>query len=405
MEVGKSTFLLETDGTRVLLDYGIKVFTEEKKPAFPPLVDNIELDGALISHAHLDHIGNVPAIYRKKKCPWYATPGTKAIADVLWTDSMKITPNLPWQEKHYKRALKHWVPAHYKKEIVIGDIVAIFHDAGHILGSGIIKIEHKEKTIVYSGDFKIEETQLHEGAGFNEEADVLIIESTYADREHPPRKDAEEELMREIYATLEDGGSVLLPAFAVGRSQELIEIIRSYDKEIPIYLDGMAKAITNIYVQYRNNLKHPARFKKDVESVKFVSSVRQRKMAEEEPSVIISTAGMLEGGPALSYIQHLNPKSKIILTGYCVEGTNGWYLMNKNQIKYGESELLDVSLPVRYIDFSAHAGRTDLFRLIKRVNPEKIICVHGDRPDLFAEELKEQGFDAIAPKIGDCILL
>ncbi len=404
MEVGKSAFVLESEGTRVVLDYGVKVFTEDRLPAFPPSLDDIKLDAALISHAHLDHVGNVPALFKKQRFPWYADPATQAIAEILWKDSLKITPNLPWSIKHMKRAIKEWVPAHYGKEIVVGPITASFVDAGHILGSGMIRMQVENKVVLYSGDFKIEPTRLHRGASFSEEVDVLIMETTYADREHPPRQEAEKELMKEIYATFEEGGSVLLPAFAVGRSQELIEIIRAYDDDIPIYLDGMCKAVTDVYLRFRNLLAHPAKFKRDVDSVECVFSIRQRKMAEREPSVIISTAGMLEGGPALSYIQHLNPESKIILTGFCVEGTNGWYLLNKNQIKYGE-DFLDVSLPVKYIDFSAHAGRSDLLELVRRTNPEKIICIHGDHPDKFAEELREKGYDAVAPKIGDVLEL
>ncbi len=406
MEVGKSAFVLDDGQQRVLLDYGVKIFTENKTPAYPPTLDDIDLDGAIISHAHLDHSGFVPMIYRHHNCHWYATAPTRDIANVLFQDSMKITPNLPWRKRDYEKALREWHSIQYEKEFRIGSWKCKFKDAHHILGSSVVKLEIDGKKVIYTGDFKTEKTRLHPGLEWDDECDVLIIESTYADRDHPDRESAEKELMRDIYATLNDGGTALLPAFAVGRSQELIEIIRTYDKEVPIYLDGMSKTITDIYVKYRHLLSAPSSFKKNVGSVKFVHSMRQRKMAEEEPSIIITTAGMLEGGPALSYIQHINPHSRIILTGYCVEKTNGWYLLHKNQIKYGNDDtLLDVSLPVKYIDFSAHVGRTGLFETVKKLNPEKVFCIHGDHPDRFAEELREMGFDAHAPNIGDNIEL
>jgi putative mRNA 3-end processing factor len=400
-EVGRSAFVL-AGSKRVLLDYGIKVFTENKEPSYPlPL--SVDLDAALISHAHLDHVGNVPFLFKDRKVRWYATPPTFEIAKVLWADSLKITPNLPWSLKHQKKAEKYWVPVVYNKRVSLSsDFSFTFYDAGHILGSAMIEINDRGRKVLYSGDFKIEETRMHRGAVYDEEVDVLIIESTYWNREHPKRSEAEHELMREIQEGLEQGGSVLLPAFAVGRSQELISIIRSYDAKVPLFLDGMAKAVTSIYERYRNYLSHPARFKRFVDSVFFVSGIRDKKRATSSPSVIVSTAGMLEGGPALSYLQHLNPMSKILLTGFCLEGTNGWLLLNKQQIKY-EGGVLDVSLPVRYIDFSAHAGRSDLFDLINKTQPEKIVVIHGDNTEAFAQELRGMGFDAVAPKPGEVV--
>lgn len=404
-EVGRSAILLKGD-KNILLDYGIKVYDKSGKTVYPISIENINLDAAIITHAHLDHSGYVPYIYKNQKIRWYATAPTYDIADVLWQDTMKIQKEeLPWKISHYKKALKYWHPLSIHNTMNLGNFKFKFLDAGHIAGAVMVKIECKKK-ILYSGDFKFEKTRMHKGAEKPEEVDILIIESTYADREHPNRDKLEREFIEEIWESLNEGGSVLCPTFAVGRTQEIIRVIRAYDKDIPIYLDGMAKEITRIYLKYKQYFQDYENFVKDVESVYFVENERDRKKALRENSVIISTAGMLEGGPAFYYLKHLNSYSKIIFTGYTVEGTNGWLLLNKGQIKLGNN-IVDVDLPVKYLDFSAHAGRSDLLKLIKYTNPEKIICVHGDRAiaENFEKELKEKGFEAKAFENGERIEL
>ncbi len=406
-EVGRSAFVLQTD-KKVLLDYGVKIFGEMSKPTYPLKIENVKLDAAFISHAHLDHSGFVPNIYNFSKIPWYGTPPTYDIADVLWKDSMKIQKKgLPWGNSHYKKALKHWHPLMFEHWVGVGSTSFGFRDAGHISGSAMIDIKYNGKRILYSGDFKKENTRMHDGAKrVKENVDVLIIESTYADKEHPERHELEKKIADEIYETVNQGGTVLCPAFAVGRSQELIRIIRAHHQDIPIYLDGMSKEITRVYIKYKKYLKEPEKFIKDVESITFVESIRDRKNATIGGNVIISTAGMMEGGPAVNYIKYLNRESKIIFTGYCMEGTNGWLLQNKGQL-YVDKNLLDVGLPVEYLDFSAHAGRNDLMELVNETEPNKIVCIHGDKTctENFALELKGMGYDAIAPKCGDKIHL
>lgn len=406
-EVGRSAFVLQTD-RRVLLDYGVKIFDEAGKPSYPLGVENIYLDAAIISHAHLDHSGYVPAIYKSSKIEWYATPPTYDLVNILWKDTMKIQANdLPWTNAHYKKALSHWQPLMYNHKISMGKTNFMFRDAGHIVGAAMVKAEYNGKHILYTGDFKTESTRLHEGAKHvKEKLDALIIESTYADREHPNRNKLEAKLADEIYETINIGGTVLCPSFALGRSQEIIRIVRAHHKDVPIYLDGMAKEITRTYVKYKRYLHEYDDFINDVESITFVESIEDKRNATMGGNVIISTAGMMEGGPALNYIKYLNRDSKIIFTGYCVEGTNGWLLQNKGQLRI-EGNILDIELPVEYLDFSAHAGRSELFELVKKTNPEKVVCIHGDkeRAEKFASELTDLGYDAVAPKQGDKIEL
>jgi putative mRNA 3-end processing factor len=402
-EVGRSAFLLKTDKT-LLLDYGIKIFDKSGQPKFPEET-NIEPDLAIISHAHLDHSGYIPYLYTYSKTQWLATPPTRDIVEILIADSMKIMQGkLPFGESEYKKMLKYWIPTVYGRKMQIGKTDISFHDAGHISGSAMVDIKYDGKKLLYTGDFKSEETRLHEGEKYKDEVDVLVIESTYSNREHPERRDIERKLADEISETLKEGGNILLPAFSLGRSQELIRIIRAYHKRTPIYLDGMGKSITDVYLKYPEYIKDAKGFKKEVEGITKVSSPEDRMDAVKKPSVIVSSAGMLEGGPALGYLTNINSDSKIIFTGYNVEGTNGWRLINEGEVMIDGNEL-SVDLPVEYLDFSAHAGRNELLEFVKKVNPQKIVCVHGDKTIEFAQELSEMGFDAVAPRVGETIEL
>ncbi|MEM2908665.1 MAG: MBL fold metallo-hydrolase [Candidatus Bilamarchaeaceae archaeon] len=402
-EVGRSAFMLHTD-RKILLDYGIKVFDVSGKPKFP--TEEIRPDVAVITHAHLDHSGFVPALYKhSKQLRWLATPPTVDICEILWADSMKImSEELPYAERQYKLALRQWSPITYGQPQSFGNTTIKAIDAGHIAGAAIVEIEHENKRIVYTGDFKLESTHMHKGARTIKDVDILIIESTYADREHPDRSETEKRIIYELHETINAGGSVLFPTFSLGRTQELISVIRKHDKSIPIFLDGMGKELTKIYLRYGGYIRNPDAFKEAVASITTVESVEDRVKAIRTPGAIISSSGMMMGGPVLNYLFNINNRSKIIFTGYNVEGSNGWNLLNKGFIIKDGQQLL-VDLPVEYLDLSAHAGRSDLLRFIKEANPEKIILVHGDKPENFAEELRAKGYDAVAPSIGERIEL
>ncbi len=401
-EVGRSAFVVE-DKSRILLDYGVKIFTRGNPPQYP--LNPGKIDAAIISHAHLDHIGYLPALYKERKVPWYSTPITYDIGEVMWYDSIKIAKinneKVPFNGYDIKKAYKNWNPLVYGMEDEIKEFVVKFYDASHIAGSAMIELYNKEKRILYTGDLKMSPTEMHSGAK-EVETDVLIIEGTYYYKDHPPRKEVEKQLMEEIKETIEEGGSVLLPSFALGRTQELLKVVRKYDKDVPVYIDGMGKRITKIYLKFPGYYSDFKGFEKAVQSVKFVETPKQREKALREPSVIISTAGMLEGGPALYYITRLNPKSKIILTGYCVEGTNGRNLLEKQEIEV-DGYKLAVDIPVKFIDFSAHCGREEVIRFAEKSNAEKIIIVHSDNGKGFGEELKEKGFDAYGITTGETI--
>ncbi len=403
-EVGRSAFILKTDKS-TLLDYGIKVFGKDGNPEFP-LDLNQRIDSAILSHAHLDHSGFIPNIYKFSKARWYATPPTRDLCEILWKDSMKIMGDeLPYRLHHFQKALRCWMPIMYGQNMRMGNTNFRFLDAGHIAGSTMIEVEHERKKFFYTGDFKMEETKLHKGARAVEDVNVVMIDSTYAKKDHPNRKEAEKKISDAVEETLKQGGTALFPAFSLGRTQELIRIVRSFDKDVKIFVDGMGRDISEIYLKYPRYIKDANEFRKEVRSTYFIRGPRDRRKAVEEPSVIISSAGMMEGGPVLGYLMSVNPQSRVILTGYVVEGTNGWKLQNEGYVTI-EGEDMDVDLPIVNVDLSAHAGRSEILNFIKYANPEKVIIVHSDCAKDFEKELKEDfGYDAIAPNVGDTIEL
>ena len=386
---------------RVMLDCGVKLGTRTEYPM--PFQGT--LDAYVLSHAHLDHSGFSPSLYEHANIPCFATAPTFALSSLLLRDSLKIAkrnqekpPFSPFLLRKFEHAS---IPLGYKKPFQLGrDASLTLLDAGHIPGAAIVELYSDRKRLVYTGDFKLEGTKLHKGADLSEKASVLITESTYFKGEHPDRKEVEHKLKESIRETLGKGGNVLFPSFAVGRSQELLILMAELVPEANVYLDGMSKTATEIVADFPSYLRDANALRKGMKNAEWVETESERRKALQKPSVIISSAGMLEGGPALSYLLRLNERSKIILTGYQIEGTNARKLWEKRVVDIDGIRTV-VKVPVEYYDMSAHAGKRDLLKFVKRANPEKVFCVHGDACEEFAEELCGMGFSAYAPNMGN----
>ena len=397
-EVGKSAVFVEAGGKRVLLDYGVKLFGGGI--TYPAGVK--KLDAAIISHAHLDHSGSLPAIYDKHEVPWFGTFPTQALSDILIHDSVKVQKGqVPFALASIKRAGKNFVPLQYKVPYHFDKGFEItLHDAGHIPGAAMVELNAEGKRILYTGDYKLGDTRMHEAAKTVKDVDYLITESTYSEREHPDRRKAEEQLYKRVMQAVDAGGTALLPCFAVGRSQEIMRVIRAFDKHVPIFFDGMAKAATEVIMDYPSYYRKPDELSEAAESIEWVYSAKQRGKAVAGGGVIISTAGMLTGGPVLWYIRNINAESTITLTGYGVQETNAWYLLNKQMVIIDGREI-PIRNSVEYIDFSAHASGSELIKFVEKANPQKVFCIHGDHCPEFAAKLKERGFDAYAPELDE----
>jgi putative mRNA 3-end processing factor len=406
-EVGRSAVLMQ-DSKSIMFDYGMKVGVKPEYPLAAPRVDAV-----VLSHAHLDHSGSVPIIYNNSLVPTFGTPPTLKLSELLLNDSLEIARKEHMQPKFHKRQISslsnRYVGMNYHSKSEFGNFSVELYDAGHVSGSAITLVERKKskdnRRIVYTGDYKLEEQYLHKGAEVVP-SDILVTESTYALREHPDRNKLIDKLIESIRTTLDNGGTALVPVFAVGRSQELLSILYRHRLTPMTYVDGMARAATTIILKYQKFIKHEAVLSKAVEESMAIQDKRDRKGALDEPSIILTTAGMLNGGPVLNYITKLNKNSRIMLTGYQVEGTNGRSLLDRGQIAI-DGNPVKISTPAEYYDLSAHAGSEDLYKYIKQSNPRVVICVHGDEKSTttLAESLKLEGFETYAPKIGDTIQL
>ena len=403
-EVGRSCVLLSTD-QNIMLDCGLKIHNKAD-PHLYPAPSPVPVDAVVISHPHLDHVGFLPSVFEHHNPIVISTPPTREIGELLLLDSAKIIieeyGTLPYKRSSHKRAMEAFRTQAYHQKTMLGDTALTLLDAGHIPGSAQVLMEHEGKKVLYSGDFKLSETRMHHPAEIVSDVDVLITESTYANRDHPNRQDLEVQLVQRAKEVISNGGHLLLPAFAVGRTQELISILKSQDPELNIWVDGMGVEAARIVAGYPSYIKDAKLFREHMESVDIVREPRDRQQVLKEPCVIISTAGMLQGGPAMGYLLSLNDRSEIIFTGYCVEGTNGYNLLQNGYVEV-DGEQVRPSIPVRYLDFSAHASRSELFSYVEKVNPGKVFCIHGDAANCaqFAEELKVEGFDASAPTLGE----
>ncbi len=415
-EVGRSAFLLEEGNARVLLDYGVNIEEEEIPKAFPiPFKGYV--DAVILSHAHLDHSGGIPLLYRDSEPKTFMTPPSIPLVELLIRDSLKIADlsdkYLPFGENELRRMMRRIGQLKYEKEKQVTEGVMVKpHDAGHVIGSVMPELDFKGRKILYTGDFNLHQTRLHDPA-FSDfkpgEVDVLIIESTYADRVHPDRRELEKEFVQSCLDVLDSGGNVLVPAFALGRAQEILMILNSYNVPYPVYLDGMAKAIADIMISYPEYVRDPDALQKALMDAEWVSHPSTRRKVFKEPSIVVSPAGMMQGGHVVSYMVNMLKKSvnpAVFLTGYQVPGTPGRVLLEEKRFSVENININCSDLNVKYFDFSAHADQPDLHEMIKTVDPKLVIIVHGD-PDK-APVLKQWVEDntnayAILPDVGDVV--
>jgi putative mRNA 3-end processing factor len=406
-EVGRSSIMLK-DETTLMLDYGIKLNNKIEYPVGMPNVDAF-----VLSHAHLDHSGFAPALYNEMMIPSFGTQATLELSEILLKDSLKIAKKEHMAERFHKRQIESFMHRYtemdYKTPFDVGNFELEFSDAGHIAGSAVTLIENKNskdsKRIVYTGDFKLEPQLLHKGAEIVK-SDVLITEATYATREHPDRQKLIEQLIEKVKETLDNKGNALLPVFAVGRAQEVLAILYKHGLAQHTYLDGMARTATSIVLRNGDSINNADVLAKALEEAMVIGDRKDRYAALNQPSIILTTAGMLSGGPVLDYITRIGKNSQIMLTGYQVEGSNGRMLEETgNVVIDGKTHKIDV--PVSHFDLSAHAGKSDLYEYIRKSSPRIVVCVHADADNsvTLAENLKLEGFEAHAPKIGDTIKL
>jgi len=400
-EVGRSAILVKTaGGARILLDYGVKI---DEGVVLPGHVAPRDLDAVVVSHAHLDHVGAVPLLTVSSPPPIYATESTVRQAEILLKDMLKLNGYyLPFTTEEASRFVRLARRSRYGEPFRVKDAEIELVDAGHIPGSAQVVI-NADKALLYTGDFTPVKTRLLDGCddpggGF----DAVVIESTYALEPHRPRKELEDMVVRLARETVNEGGLAVVPAFAVARAQEVASIIHAHGFREPVWIDGMARQLLEIYLsdeEYVDGLDLLARASR---RLRIVRGRRDRERVLGEPGVVVSPAGMLKGGPAAYYASRIasDPSSTIILVSFQSPNTPGGRLLAEGKLNFDGSEI-KASARVAQYKLSAHAGQAELRDYISRRGDSGVaVTVHGDPAacEAFAAWINENtGFRAINP--------
>ncbi|WP_336035447.1 MBL fold metallo-hydrolase [Halobacterium yunchengense] len=414
-EVGRSAILVDDS---LLLDYGVKPGTPPRYP-----VGDVDPDAVVVSHGHLDHAGAVPALVAgDRRPPVHWTPPTRDLTRLLAKDTLKLqgasrgpgTGNArggrydcPFTRAEVARLGEVSEPHGYGEPFDAAGYEVTLFDAGHIPGSAHVLVDDGDTRLLYTADFNTEDQRLLSGTTARPDADVVITESTYADVAREDRASIEDRFATAVRETVRGGGTAVVPAFAIGRTQELAMVCHAHD--VDCYVDGMGVAVTERFRRTSEFLRDPDAFLRACGHARFLdASTRdgQRRRIADEPTAIVTTAGMLSGGPAMTYVPAVagNPQHLVALTGYQVAGTPGRELLETGSAELGGRHRR-VAARVREFDFSAHADRDGLLGFLEDYRGSRVLVDHGDRCADFAAELRADGFDASAPERGERVAL
>lgn len=411
-QVGRSCLLLHTPKSKVLLDCGINPGIAEGQDRFPYLdVSEIgdinSIDAIILSHAHTDHGGLIPYIYKMGyKGPIYMTAPTRDISALLQLDyvgvAYKQADSPLYRAEDIKEMVRHSICLNYGEvSDITPDIRITFYNAGHVLGSAVVHINigNGLHNFVYSADTNYRKTRLLDPAvNYFPRVETVTLEATYGSKDDvlPPRKDVESGFLSLANETIKRGGKILLPELGLGHAQETVlrveEAIRTGQlPEIPVYLDGMLWDINAIHTAYPDFLSSSVRNQIFQDNNPFLSPIFKRvgspserkQVIEGGPCIIIATSGMLVGGASVEYFRNLadNPKNLIVFGSYQAPSSLGRQVQEGISPVKVNDEIVEVKLQVETMyGLSAHSGRNELLQYISRMNPrpKKIIINHGE---------------------------
>jgi len=435
-EVGRSAHLLTTQNSKVLIDCGIDPGSD-RTPYFnaPELLPLDSLDAVVVTHAHLDHCGLVPVLLKYGyKGPIYCTAPTRDLMTLMLLDAIKVVNQEArrglYDSSNVRDLVTRTVPLRWGETTDIApDIRLTMHNAGHILGSSIchFHLGEGDHNLAYSGDIKFERSWLFNPATNRfPRLETLVLESTYGGYRNvqPSRQQATEDFSALTSKVLNRGGKLIVPVFAVGRSQEVMLVLEEKMREgkiprVPVYLDGMIFEATAIHTAYPEFLNSQLRtqifqqgdnpFLSDIFHRIDSQQMRATVLDSKEPSIILATSGMMSGGPVMEYFRAWAPEEKngLLFVGYQAEGTFG----NRLQRGVSEATFLDgsrqasvpVKLEVATIEgFSGHSDRVQLMNYVGSLDPrpQRIILNHGEESrilDLASSLHKRYNVESRAP--------
>src|SRR5437763_2203440 len=310
-EVGRSAFAVSVGEKNLVLDYGVMV---NHHVGFPMHIPPKEVEAIVLTHAHLDHVGSAPIFYIGGGVPLFGVQPTFTLTSLIIKDFLKLSGYYaPYEFMDLQTMLKHQRELQYHQSIDVGDASLTLVNAGHIPGSAQALITSEGKRLLYTGDFNRQPTRLVDGAdpGNYKDLDAIIIEGTYATEDHPMRDGLEKEFVEKVTEVVEGGGTVLVPAFGVGRSQELLSVLSAYHFEHPVFVDGMALDTMEMLLKYPSSLRDSSVFERASKMAHWVDGWNDRRRAAKTAGVIISPAGMLKGGAAVFYMGMVPRRNRI----------------------------------------------------------------------------------------------
>ncbi|MGN6623601.1 MAG: beta-CASP ribonuclease aCPSF1, partial [Candidatus Nitrosocosmicus sp.] len=415
-QVGRSCFVVVTPESKVMLDCGINPGENQNHNAYPRIdwfnFNLDDLDAVIISHAHIDHQGFLPALFKfGYRGPVYCTEPTLPLMSLLQMDSVKISKSngtyLPYELRDVNEIIKHCIPIPYGKPTDISpDITITLNNAGHIMGSATVHLNISgTHNILYTGDYKYAKTQLLDSANSNyPRVETIITESTYGSSNDimPDQSTVYNTFTESINSTLKQGGKVLIPVPAVGRAQEIMLVL---DKEMrdgrliesPIFIEGMISEASAIHMSYAHYLGYEVRksviqginpFQSSYFTVINGLSKREDVFNDDSPSIIMATSGMLEGGPSVEYFKEIspNPKNKIIFVSYQINGTLGRRVLDGSISeasmvdKNGKMKIVPVRCSKQKIDgFSGHSDFNQILSFVSKIKPKRVLVNHGEK--------------------------
>jgi putative mRNA 3-end processing factor len=413
-EIGRSAILIDDS---LLLDYGM---ASGNPPQYP--VDRPDPDAVVVSHGHLDHVGAVPSLLSgDERPPIHWTPPTAELARVLGRDTLKLhggSYDCPFTEAELKRMTEVSRTHGYRQSFEAAGYEVTFFDAGHIPGSAHVLVDSAGRSpagnrtqsdddgdtrLLYTADFHTEDQRLLAGSRARPDADVVIVESTYADTERESRQAIEHRFVESVTSTVWEGGTVVVPAFGIGRTQEMLCILGAHD--VDCYVDGMGKEVTRLFQRHDGFVRDPDTLQRGASNARFVTGrPGQRERIAKKNTVIVTTSGMLHGGPAMTYVPEIrsSPTNKVAFTGFQVPGSPGHELLERGRADF-DGRILPVAAQTEQHDFSAHADSDGLRAFLDSYRDSEVLVNHGDDCEDFAAELVAGGFDAAAPRLDETV--